>query len=844
MAEDLLTSSRKNINAIVHGIGERIVGFVQNISGVAFPQVVIEAIGFLVILLIFFVFAVVANKSIKRKKSKIDTSTKLKNEEHQIDEKETEKIITEMTDNKLQADSKISESQIDEKETDKISRPENYTVSNLSDGIRTKDGNNLENLINELQKIDLIIRLYYENWRKEHSKDDDDLLGLCITEKEVNAIIEAQTYELKANSINENIQNICREIYISLEKEKSLRLHDLQKLFELNSFEVGTILICLASELDMKCEKLCSYLQNDITKKRPTVDLVINMLCPSLEEKFKAREYFSPEAPLIRNYLIYLRDGEPEGQIPLLSRSIKIDERIINYLLGSDEIDQRIRIYSTMKNGPRSFDDLIIPDSEKKAFVELLKHRSNIGNPIFYFHGAYGTGKKLTAGIICKELGMPLLVVDSNVFMKKDPPDTLRIIIREASLQNSLLYLDGFGVLLEKEAEINVAGLFQELDLFENWIFLAGEMPYTPTSVLEKHGFFSEAFPIPSFEFRKHLWEKLLKENVPDLDIEALASKFNFSGGQIEDAISSARNLAIVKNPENPAISMENLYRGCKAQSNKSLSAFAKNIPPRYTWKDIVLTKDIEAQLKEVSGYIKHKGKVYTDWGFDVKLSLGKGLNVLFSGSSGAGKTMAAEVIAKESGLDLYKIDLSTVVSKYIGETEKILKKIFLEAETSNAILFFDEADALFGKRSEVKDAHDRYANIETNYLLQKMEEHEGIVILASNFKANIDEAFLRRIHFSIEFTSPEEDLREIIWTHIFPDDTPINDDVDYSFLSKFKITGGNIKNIALNAAFLAAGDSDDVKMEHIIRATKREFQKMGKLCTPADFGKYYELVK
>jgi AAA+ superfamily predicted ATPase len=846
VAEDLLTSSLTNIYAIVHGIGEKIAGLFQNISGVALPQVMIEAIGLLVILAILLVFAIVANKSIKRKKSKNDTSTKPKNEQQHIDEKETETIITEMTDNKLPAYNTISEPRIDEKETDKISRPKNYRGSNLSGGIKTKDGNNLENLINELRRIDLIIRLYYEKWRKEHSKDDDNLLGLCITENEVNAIMEAQTYELEANSMNEKIQTICREIYKSLEKEKSLRLHDLQKLFDLDSFEVGTLLICLASELDMKCEKLCSYLQNDITKKRPIVNLVINMLCPSLEEKFKAREYFSPAAPLIRNRLIYLRDDETEGHIPLLSRSIKIDERIINYLLGLDEIDQRIRTYSTMKNELiRSFDDLIIPDSKKKAFVELLKHRANIGNPIFYFHGAYGTGKKLTAGIICKELGMPLLVVDSNVFMKEDPLDTLRIIIREARLQNSLLYLEGFGVLLEQEAEINVAGLFQELELFENWIFLAGELPYTPASVLEKHGFIDVAFPIPSFEFRKQLWEKLLKENVPNLDIDALASKFNFSGGQIEDAISSARNLAMVKNPENPAISMDDLYRGCKAQSNKSLSAFAKNIPPRYKWEDIVLPKDIEAQLREVSGYIKHKGKVYTDWGFDVKLSLGKGLNVLFSGSSGAGKTMAAEVIAKESGLDLYKIDLSTVVSKYIGETEKILKKIFLEAETSNAILFFDEADALFGKRSEVKDAHDRYANIETNYLLQKMEEHEGIVILASNFKANIDEAFLRRMHFAVEFTSPEEDLRERIWTHIFPKKTKMSPDVDFSFLSKFKITGGNIKNIALNAAFLAAGDnSDEVKMEHIIRATKREFQKMGKLCTFGDFGEYYALVK
>jgi len=205
---------------------------------------------------------------------------------------------------------------------------------------------------------------------------------------------------------------------------------------------------------------------------------------------------------------------------------------------------------------------------------------------------------------------------------------------------------------------------------------------------------------------------------------------------------------------------------------------------------------------------------------------------------------MAAEIIAKEIGLDIYKIDLSSLVSKYIGETEKNLSKIFKEAQTSNAILFFDEADALFGKKSDVKDSHDRYANIETNYLLQKMEEHEGIVILASNYKTNIDDAFLRRLHFSIEFPFPDETIREKIWKSIFPKETPINDDINFVFLANFKITGGNIKDITLAATFLAARGPSIVKMEHIIKATKREFQKMGKLCTPEEFGKYYELVK
>ena len=235
---------------------------------------------------------------------------------------------------------------------------------------------------------------------------------------------------------------------------------------------------------------------------------------------------------------------------------------------------------------------------------------------------------------------------------------------------------------------------------------------------------------------------------------------------------------------------------------------------------------------------------VYGQWGFDRKLSLGKGLNILFSGPSGTGKTMAAEIMAHELKLDIYKIDLSVIVSKYVGETEKNLSKIFQEAETSNAILFFDEADTLFGKRSEVRDSHDRYANIEIGYLLQKMEEYTGIVILASNLRKNIDEAFTRRMHFSVDFPFPDEGHRLKIWRTIFPSEAPLHEDIDFAFLAKrFKIAGGNIKNIALNGAFLAAENSKRIGMSHIIQATKREYQKMGKLCSPSDFGKYYDLI-
>ena len=364
---------------------------------------------------------------------------------------------------------------------------------------------------------------------------------------------------------------------------------------------------------------------------------------------------------------------------------------------------------------------------------------------------------------------------------------------------------------------------------------------------LTNHRFINYAFPLPSYTLRKCMWESFINSHgniFGDIDFAALASKFKFSGGQIKDAILTAINIAMVKKPGGSELSMSDLYDGCKAQSNKNLAAFAKKIKPHYQWEDIILPDDIKEQLKEINGYIKYKGTVYDEWGFDRKFSLGKGLNILFSGTSGAGKTMAAEVIANMVELDIYKIDLSSVVSKYIGETEKILNKIFIEAQTSNAILFFDEADALFGKRTEIRDSHDRYANIEVNYLLQKMEEHEGIVIMATNYKKNIDDAFLRRLHITIEFPFPDEKLRHKIWTNIFPKETPVDEAVDFKFLANFKITGGNIKNIVLSAAFLSACDSNIITMEHIIKATKREFQKMGKLCTSGDFGEYYKFVK
>jgi SpoVK/Ycf46/Vps4 family AAA+-type ATPase len=270
----------------------------------------------------------------------------------------------------------------------------------------------------------------------------------------------------------------------------------------------------------------------------------------------------------------------------------------------------------------------------------------------------------------------------------------------------------------------------------------------------------------------------------------------------------------------------------------------SRKLTPSFTWPDIVLPRNSMDQLREICGQMQHRQTVYGSWGFGEKHSLGLGLCVLLFGPSGTGKTMAVEIIANELNVDAYKIDLSTVVSKYIGETEKNLNRLFHEAETSNAILFFDEADALFGRRSEVKDAHDRYANIEINYLLQRMEEFRGLAILATNQRKNIDEAFFRRMHFAVEFPFPDQADRLAIWKQHFPASAPVAGDIDFNFLAgQFNVAGGNIKNIVVNAAFLAAANTGVIGMTQLVQATRREFQKIGRLCTDADFAPYHTLA-
>ncbi len=734
----------------------------------------------------------------------------------------------------------------------------------------------LEHVLAELARLDLLIQAEVRHTRAVQS-GYGELQGICISEQEIDQLLQSPTYSpgtvAGRPSGDQDLRLLATDLETQLaarraETEKQglvLRLDRITRLFHLGKFEVDALLLCLAPELDLRYERLFGYLQDDVEKKRPTVDLILKLLCPSPESQecqcdthpcpgtlpIAFREYFLPSAPLLGRQLLSVLDDTGRPQAPLLAKSLKVDDRIVNYLLDSNELPSLLRSCLTPVTPQIQLQDLLLPDEQKRALHRAVQDQpANLDRVLLYFQGPYGVGKRSAAEALCRESGLRLLVLDGQMLQLLDDATVemmVRLAEREAQLQNAALYWEHFDLMLAEDKRGQLARCLRELPTDPGLTFLAGQSLWEPVDAPPNLRWLRFEFSRPTQVEQLQLWRRSLDGNLvrdAESELDQVASKFRFSGGQIRDAVATARNIARGHHPENAQVTLDDLYTACHLQSNRNLATLAHRIIPHYQWEDIVLPPDRIQQLLEVSNYVKYHALVYDQWGFDRKLALGKGLNILFAGPSGTGKTMAADIMAGELRLDLYRIDLSTVVSKYIGETEKNLAHIFAEAETSNAILFFDEADALFGKRSEVRDSHDRYANIEISYLLQKMEEYDGVAILATNLRRNMDDAFVRRMHFAVEFPLPDAGDRRRIWEQIWPESTPRGADLDLDFMARrFELAGGNIRNIALAAAFFAAGDSAVVHMAHLIRATRREYQKMGKVVLDGEFGEYAELV-
>lgn len=719
----------------------------------------------------------------------------------------------------------------------------------------------LEHILAELERLDLLLRV--QVWRARQGRGEaGELAAFYIPDAEADELLDkaigAPTWAgvplptQMAADVQGRLDQLSRDIAEhtaeSLSQGIALRLPVLAGLFDLAPFDLDVILLCLAPELDRGYERLYAYLHDDVTRRQPTVDLALNLLCPDLDSKVALRTRFTSAASPLRFHLLELHDEPGWRAASLLDRTLRLAPRVVRFLLGDDAADDRLRRYARVAAAAVSTDELVFPDTFDGRLSRLTEHAGmTVGTDfVLYLQGPHGSGKRTAAMACCQELGRPALIVSGKRLAASNADEfttLVELLAREARLQGALIYWEDFDALLAEEDDPRLADLLSVVETLPGPVFLAGAVAWEPTGTWRGLTFLRIPFPQSGPDERLRMWQAALAGEAtitadPALDLADIAGKFRLSGGQIYDASATARNLALARAPATPVVTPADLYAACRFHSNRTLAELAVQITPHYTWDDIVLPADQMAQLREIYDQARHRNLVYGSWGFGGKLAMGKGLNILFAGPPGTGKTMAADVVAHALGLSLYKIDLSTVVSKYIGETEKNLARIFAEAMTSNAILFFDEADALFGKRTQVRDAHDRYANVEISYLLQKMEEYDGVVVLATNLRGNMDEAFVRRLHAIVEFQLPDVADRRRIWEQIWPAAMPRDSDLDLDFLARrIEVAGGSIRNIALAGAFLAAADGGVVTMAHVLHATRREYQKMGKVLTAGDLG-------
>lgn len=701
----------------------------------------------------------------------------------------------------------------------------------------------LYGLLNAFRRLDQRLKLLLGEAHEADASETEALPfpGLSISKSEISALLHREPGE----SVLTLDENLFQEPLFKPSDNSNPQLEWLAQEYDLSSFDLDLILLALATEIDLRYEPIFAYMQDDITCKRPSVDLALNLLCPSTRARQSSRGRFTTGAPLLRNDILQLLPDSDQPRSSLACK-LKLEDGIINLLLGCESLDAKLAPFSQLIDPNISLAD-IQTSMDLKRILQMLAERAQKESLNLYFHGPRGVGKRLAAEALAVQINSRLLVVESEhmLALATDVAQTLKLVLREARFRNALLYVENFDALLSEERAVSYKQFLKALNKDKGMLILAGENP-PPAIAAGSMKLYKVHFPAQNFIERRRCWEESLRRRGVALDaqeLDALAGGFRLTRGEIEAAIISTVDIASLRagaTAQEAALEMRpqasgkpsasDLFAAARAQLSHNLANFARKIEPKYNWNDIVLPPDQLAQLREICNQYKYQHVVYGEWEFERKLSLGKGLNVLFSGHPGTGKTMAAEVIASELHLDLYRIDLSQVVSKYIGETEKNLNRIFREALASSSILFFDEADALFGRRTEVKDSHDRYANIEVSYLLQKMEEYDGIAILATNLRQNVDEAFLRRLQFIIEFPFPDEEYRRRIWGLVFPNEAPLASDVDFDLLARaVRLAGGNIKSIGLAAAFFAAADGRVICQQHLMRAARREFQKLGR---------------
>ena len=598
----------------------------------------------------------------------------------------------------------------------------------------------------------------------------------------------------------------------------------------LSDFDRDILLLCVAMELDPAAASLCAAVHGQPDRDYTTFGVAMNL--------FDRPEWeaVSPQRPLRYWRLI---DIHQPGARPLTASALRADERIVNYVKGLNQLDDRLATLVLRMNTPAPGQAL--PASQQPAVDAICDAMRSLRPPsvpaVFALRGSDRHSKHEVAGAAAARLGLSLyrLPADAVPPQPAELETLARLWTRESLLLPLALYIDAHDVDAQAATDPPAHRVGRFVARMGGLVFVDSreglDLPVEPLAVLD--------VARPTAAEQQQAWSEAIGQRAPGVPA-LLAAQFDLSRPDIETVLNSTPAPQPGVDPEADAAKIEAaLWEACRVRTRPSLSRLAARIDARATWKQLVLPPTELALLKQIAGQVRTRSRVYDDWGFRARMNRGLGVSALFAGDSGTGKTMAAEVLANDLKLDLYRIDLSAVVSKYIGETEKNLREVFDAAERGGAILLFDEADALFGKRSEVKDSHDRYANIEVDYLLQRMESFAGLAILATNMKSALDAAFVRRLRFIVTFPYPGPAERRRMWEGVFPRSTPLGR-IDHERLARLHLTGGNIQSMALTAAFMAAQrDAEEdrkVTMPLLLDAGRMEFRKLDRPVNEADF--------
>ncbi len=652
-----------------------------------------------------------------------------------------------------------------------------------------------------LRRLDAALAREILRLRARYQLSLDEFRGLFISDEQVDALL-AQT----------GVQAPDR--HETPKREPHAAIDAVAARFRLDDDAVDVLLLALAPDVDPAYPQIYAYLNDDVRRRWPTVDLARRLFGEAAEPALGA------DGPLFRPALMLPQAPQERAPLPLA-------EFAANPVLCA-------RLFGATIAGRRGLAlERADGDGDPGPLARLQSAIAAGEAPFVAMTGAHPDDRAAAVAALARRLGRSV----ERVTAAEDPEPAalIRDGLLGARLADALLLIEADAAALSAMAPAlrdAAAPVFLSTPQGAAW-----RAPLAGLPMVEVH------FVAPDRAARQGLWATALRRAGLLTDSAALAEaaqRFRLSARQIETASASLRFGLGLKPGERASVGADALIASARRQAGVELGGLAQRTTAANGWRDLVLPPASLSQLRRLGGAIRHRERVFAEWGFGG----GPGVTALFSGSPGTGKSMSAAVLAREAGLDLWRIDLSAVVSKYIGETEKHLDRVFALARDGNAILFFDEADALFGKRSEVKDAHDRYANIEVAFLLQRLEAFDGVVILASNLAGNVDPAFSRRMHFVIEFPLPEPGLRERLWRAALPKRAPLAEDVDLAFLARqFALAGGDVRVAALDAAFAAAADEGPIDMARLCRAVSRQLLKKGKVPAASDFRQYQALL-